>query len=135
MSSQSPARSRRAKASSESFAGLIAGSFIIAALAEEWRVTALNGSQSDKSGAGHFGGEDAFAFGHDSHHSVSAGADVASLVPDGASRPVWDGGAEATAAPEFASLWSELTAAAPADREDAAVVLAHHHAGWLITHA
>lgn len=135
MSSQSPARLRRAKASSESFAGLIVGSFIIATLAEEWRVTAQNGSQSEKGEAGHFGGEDAFAFGHDGHHSVSAEAGVASLVPDGAARPVWDGGSEAPAAAEFAGVSVEGIAAAPTDREDAAVVVAHHHAGWLITHA
>jgi hypothetical protein len=134
MSFQSPARLRRAKASSESFAGLIAGSFIIAALAEEWRVAALHGSQPDKGEPGHFVGEDAFTFDRDGHHPVSAAADSGAPVPDGASRPLWDGGAEATAAPEF-SLSIEGTAAVSADRDDAASVVAHHHAGWLITYA
>ena len=135
MSSQPPARLRRAKASSESFAGLIAGSFIIAALAEEWRVAALNASQPDKSETGHFGGEDAFTFGRGGHDSVSAVDPVGSLSPDGASLPTWVGVAEAAFAAEFAGLSPQGADAASSDREDAAGVVAHHHAGWLITQA
>jgi hypothetical protein len=134
-SQQAPARLRRAKASSDSFAGLIAGSFIIAALAEEWRVAVLSASQSEKGETGHFGGEDAFTFGRDGHHSGSAPDDVSALVADGEPRPFWDGVAEATVAPEFAALATEVSAAATADRDDASGLVAHHHAGWLITHA
>jgi hypothetical protein len=124
---------RRVKASSESFAGLIAGSFIIAALAEEWRVAVLNGSQPEKGGAGHLSGEDAFTFARDGHHSVSA-ADIGTLVPDGASRAGWDGAAETAAVSEF-DLSIDGTAAANVDQDDTPSMVAHHHAGWLITDA
>jgi hypothetical protein len=135
MSFQVPARSRRAKASPESFAGLIAGSFIIAALSEEWRVSVLNASEPDKSGTGHFGGEDAFTFGRDGAHAGTAFDPVGSLFQDRASVPTLDGVAETAFAPGLDGLSPDGIGVAGFEQDDAAGVVAHHQAGWLVTHA
>jgi hypothetical protein len=135
MSFQVPARFRRAKTSPESFAGLIVGSFIIAALSEEWRVAALNASEPDKSGTGHFGGEDAFTFVHDDAHAGSAIDPVGSLIQDRSSVPTLDGVAEAAFASGFDGLSLDGIGVAGFERDDAAGVVAHHQAGWLVTHA
>jgi hypothetical protein len=134
MSSQSPAASRRAKAPSGSFAGLIAGSFIIAAFADEWRAAAQAGGPDDGQAA-QFGGEDAFSFSHSDGRGTEAAEAFGASAQGSGSDAAWDSGSETALAPEVGDLSLGDTDADGPAGEDAAAVLAHHQTAWLIPHA